>query len=145
MNLRTMMRQKLVTVTDADTVQEAVVRMAQAHVGACAVLSGAGKLSGIFTERDLMQRVVAKNLQPVQTQVSQVMTTPVATLAPDSPAEDAMRLMSEKKIRHTLLVDPAGKLVGMISLRDLLHNKVEELDRELESVVERFTNDAPGG
>lgn len=144
MNLRSMIRQKLVTVAEAASVHEAVAAMAAARVGACAVLDG-GRLAGIFTERDLMQRVVAKGLSPDQTRVAQVMTKPVMTLSPDSPVEDALRLMSEKQFRHTLLMDVSGKLVGMISLRDLLRNKVEDLDRELDSVVERFTNDSPGG
>lgn len=144
MNLIDVSRQPIVTVPETATVLEAVEAMVARRVGAVMVVKE-GRLQGIFTERDLMKTVVAKELPPRTTPVSGVMTQRALTLDPATTANDALRIMLERQFRHIPLVDREGKVVGMLSLRDLLRHKVEDLDRELDAVVERFTNDAPGG
>lgn len=144
MSLLQISRQPRVPVQETATVWEAVQEMVKNKVGAVSVLSG-DRLVGIFTERDLMKKVVAGDLPPKTTRVKEVMTRDVKTLTADTPVIDALRLMLDNQFRHAPLVDKQKKVVGMLSLRDLLRHQVEELDRELNSVIERFTNDAPGG
>lgn len=138
-------RQPRVTIEKSATALDAARRMVENRVGAVSVLGEEGRLAGIFTERDLMKKVVAAGRDPATTPLAEVMTFDVKTLSPDAEAIEALRLMLEHQFRHAPVVDASGRVVGMLSLRDLLRHQVEELDRELDSVIERFTNDAPGG
>lgn len=97
--------------------------MADSSVGAVAVLEG-DKLVGMFTERDLMTRVVARDLDPDTTAVSNVMTRDVAVASPGERVEDAVSKMQALNCRHLPVIDE-GQLVGMISLRDLLQADVK--------------------
>jgi len=98
-----------------------------------------------ISERDLMLRVVSEKLDPEQTHIRDVMTSPVVTVRRDATADDALKLMIEKHIRHLPIVDRDGKLAGMISIRNLLHDKVEDLTGQLDSLEAYFTADGCGG
>ncbi|MCB9837756.1 MAG: CBS domain-containing protein [Phycisphaeraceae bacterium] len=100
------------------TVFEAARRMNEAHVGSLVVLDGNGGLLGIFTERDVLRRVVADSRDPERTPVGDVMTRSVHTAPPETPLDDLRTLMREKRIRHVPIVQD-GKLVGMVSIGDL--------------------------
>jgi len=126
------------------TVLDAVAVMAKARVGAVAVVEMA-QLRGIFTERDLMLRVVQQGRNPGQTTVREVMTTPVATAYDKTPASEAMTLMLDRHLRHLPIIGEGGQLLGMLSIRDLLNDKVEDLKRELNSIDQYMLNDGPGG
>jgi CBS domain-containing protein len=122
----------LVHAQASENVRAVAKHMAENSVGAVAVLDG-DKLVGMFTERDLMNRVVARDLDPDKTGVSAVMTRDVAVASPDETVEDAVLKMQSLNCRHLPVIDE-GKLVGMISLRDLLqvdaklsHEKVDLL------------------
>lgn len=107
------------TVLDAgDNVRSAASRMADANIGAAAVVD-AGRLAGIFSERDLMARVVAKGLNPDDTAVGTVMSKELVVAAPSENFDDALQKMHAIRARHLPVVEE-GELVGMISLRDLL-------------------------
>lgn len=111
------------------TVAEAAARMAEAGVGAILVLEE-GRLSGIFSERDLMLRVVVKGLDPAHTLVRDVMTTQVATIESTGTVEEAMELMDRYKCRH-LPVLHGGMPAGMISMRDVIHYELERKTEEI--------------
>ena len=102
----------------SDNVREVVKMMAEKNVGAVAVLDS-GRLVGIFSERDLMKRVVAAGLDPMRTQVGNVMTKELVVGRPDDDINDALQKMHSIGCRHLPVVD-SGNLLGMISLRDLL-------------------------
>lgn len=144
MDLLSLARVQRPVIQESATVFDAVDLMVKGKIGALAVVSGT-RLVGIFTERDLMKKVVAWEKNPRATRLSEVMTRNVKTLSPDTDVLDGLRLMLEGHFRHAPIVNGKGEVLGMLSLRDLLRHQVEELDRELTSVVERFTNDAPGG
>ena len=144
MGLLRIARTPLVTVNQEASVLEAVSVMAQESIGAIAVTQG-NRLIGIFSERDLMLRVVSETRDPERTQVREVMTSPVETIERDSTADDALKIMLEKHIRHLPIIDRDGKLCGMISMRSLLHEKVEELTDQLDSLEAYFTADGFGG
>ena len=92
--------------------------MAEKNVAAIVVISDDGKLSGIVTERDLTQRVLAKGLDPDKTTIGDIMTKAPDTLSPEDSALDALELMSVRKYRHLPVVEN-GEVVGMVSIRDL--------------------------
>jgi len=99
------------------TVLEAVQKMNQHKVGAVLVMNGE-KLAGIFTERDVMTRVIAANLEPKATPITQAMTAGVLTIPPETTVQEVMDIFAEKRCRH-LPVIQSGELVGLISIGDV--------------------------
>ena len=99
-------------------VRTAAQRMAEVNIGAAAVVD-AGRLAGIFSERDIMSRVVAKGLDPAGTTVGVVMSKEIVIADPKDDVDSALQKMHAIHARHLPVVDD-GKLVGMISIRDLL-------------------------
>lgn len=108
----------LVFVDVRENVRSVVITMADKNIGAVAVLDS-DQLVGVFTERDLMTRVVAPGLSPDDTEVSEVMTREIVVAAPDDGVQECLQRMHLLNCRHLPVVDE-GHLVGMISLRDLL-------------------------
>jgi CBS domain-containing protein len=126
------------------TVQEAVRIMTEGHVGAIAVTEGR-KIAGIFTERDLMRRVVYAGKDPAGTLVEEAMTSPVVTVSDSTSVGDATVIMRSRHIRHLAIVDGDGELVGMVALRYLLYDTMEELERKVDSLEGYMMADALGG
>jgi CBS domain-containing protein len=127
---------ELVTVTGATTVLDASTLMVGRGVGGVMVVED-GTLLGIFTERDVLRRVVAVQLDPSTTLVRDVMTSPVITVLPETPLEECRALMSDRRIRHLPVLGPSG-LVGLVSSGDVLALEVAERQatiQQLESYV----------
>lgn len=132
------------TVSPESTVIEAVRLMSERRVGAVAVTNG-DKLAGIFTERDLMIRVVLENKDPKTTPVGDVMTAKPVSALSDVAMGEALATMSEHHFRHLPVVDEENRVLGLLSIRDVLYNRVDKLSQELDSVVAFFTADGIGG
>jgi len=96
---------------------EAVAEMNRLRIGAIVILEG-GKLAGIFTERDVLRRVVGAAIDPKAVRVSEVMTRNVLTVAPEATVEEVAGMFTEKRCRH-LPVVADDKLVGLISIGDI--------------------------
>ena len=126
------------------TVLEAIQVMAEEGVGAVAVAEN-GKFLGIFTERDVMLRVVLRERRPRETLVKDVMTSPAETVSRDMAFEDALKFMLDRHVRHLPVVGPDGKIQAMLSIRNLLEQMVEGLQREVHSLDQYLSNDGPGG
>ena len=116
---------ELITVTGATTVLDASVLMVERGIGGVVVLDEAGQLAGIFTERDVLRRVVAVRLDPAETLVRDVMTAPVLTVRPETVLEECQATMTERRIRHLPVMGPAG-LAGLVSSGDVLAYEVAE-------------------
>ena len=112
------------------SVLEAVRSMADKNVGAMAVLDGT-RLVGIFSERDVITRVVSKGLDPGSVKVDQVMTKDLIVADSSESDEDCLRKMKAGNCRHLPIVAD-GSLVGLISLRDLLQVELTDRDEKLE-------------
>lgn len=106
------------------SVRAAAQRMAERSIGAVAVVEG-GALAGIFTERDIMARVVARGLNPDDIEVGSVMTRDLVVAGPAERVDSALQKMHAIGSRHLPVIDD-GKLVGMISIRDLLETNDEQ-------------------
>ncbi|MGB7212357.1 MAG: CBS domain-containing protein [Gemmatimonadales bacterium] len=114
----------IVSVRPSDTVQRVASVMNDRNIGGVVVQDGE-TLSGIFTERDVLRRVVARGLDPATTTVSTVMTTPVLTCRPEMTVEDCAGLMTTKRIRHLPVSDGAA-LLGIVTIGDLMAHTVGE-------------------
>ena len=110
--------QTLTVIEPGWTVRSAAQRMSERNIGAVAVVEG-GTLAGVFSERDIMTRVVAKGLNPDATSVDSVMTREIVVAEPAENVDSALQKMHSIGSRHLPVVQN-GKLVGMISIRDLL-------------------------
>jgi CBS domain-containing protein len=121
--------QELTLLNERTSVREAVELMARRHIGAVMIASD-DKLIGIFTERDLLKRVVAPGLDPARVVLGEVMTRNPDTLTPDDEVHNALDLMSRRGYRHLPVVD-GGKVVGMVSVRDLYAAVMHELEDEI--------------
>ena len=124
----------LVHVAMSDNVGEVARRMREKNVGAVAVLDG-GKLVGIFSERDVVTRVVAENRDASQTPIGVVMTKDLIVADPGDDLGDAVQKMIAGNCRH-LPVVKGGNLLGMISIRDLL-----QIDDERNKAKASFLNE----
>jgi CBS domain-containing protein len=99
------------------TVLDAVEKMNQLKI-ACLLVMDEGQIVGIFTERDVLQRVVGQMLRPTDTPVSDVMTRDVVCIEPDTHLDDVSTLMKDRRVRHLPVCDH-GKVVGMVSIGDV--------------------------
>jgi CBS domain-containing protein len=144
MGLLRIAQSPLVAVGPQTTVLDAIRTMDHESIGAVAVMEGAN-LRGIFSERDVMLRIVLANRDPLRTLISDVMTSPVETIVRTASADDALKMMHEKHIRHLPVVETNGKVVAMLSIRNLLQEEVEDLTKQLDSLEAYFTADGAGG
>jgi CBS domain-containing protein len=117
------------TITADQSVLEAAREMVTSNIGAVPVLRD-GELVGIFSERDIMKRVVAAGLDPARTRVSEVMTADPLTVDIREGIEHCMMLMKEHGFRHLPICD-GKKLKGIVSLRDILLRDLTEKDEEV--------------
>lgn len=107
----------VVTVAETDSVRAASRKMKAAGVG-CVVVAKGRTPSGIFTERDLLNRVVAEGLDPDKTQVSKVMTAKPVTIDSSEPLDRVFSALAQRRFRHIPITE-GGSLVGIVSLSDL--------------------------
>ncbi len=123
-------RRKIVKATSACTVLTAAKLIAARKIGAVMVVDGE-RLVGIFTERDLAVRVVARALDVHTTTLGEVMTANPFTVEPDQPLGYALSLMHEKGFRHLPVVD-GGKPIGIVSARSAMDPSLEEFVSEVQ-------------
>jgi CBS domain-containing protein len=118
-----------------EPVLEAIQMMADKHVGALPVTRN-GELVGVISERDYARKVILLGRSSAETPVWQIMSSPVVTVTPDDDVRQCMQVMTEKRIRHLPVVD-SGRMVGMISIGDLVRAVIEEQEQTIEH-LERF-------
>ncbi len=114
----------VVTVTASHSVMEAVKLMSEHRIGAVVVLEK-GNVVGIFSERDLLNRVVAQKRSLGETHIGEVMSTPVAYVSPETEISECRTAMIQKRIRHLPVLDN-GKLTGVISIGDVVALELSE-------------------
>ena len=124
---------------------EAIQLMLEHRVGAVTVVDDARVVAGIFTERDVLRKLALSGRDPAQTRVAELMTAPVILATPDTSPGEAFAIMMERHFRHLPIVDDRGRLIGMLSIRNLLQWRVDELTDRLDTMEQYMTNDAPGG
>jgi CBS domain-containing protein len=121
------------TVTPTDKVSVAVRKMAQVEIGALPVIEQ-GKLVGIFSERDVLIRIVDQGLNPDTTPVADVMTPSPKSITASQEVREAMRLMSKGRFRHLPVVD-GDALVGLISIRDAMEWVIRDQEQVIDELI----------
>ena len=99
------------------TIAEAVAEMNKKRIG-CIVVIDAGKITGIFTERDVLSRVVGADIDPKAVRVSEVMSRNVLSITPGTTVEETMVIFAERKCRHLPVIEN-GQLKGLVSIGDI--------------------------
>jgi len=116
--LRAKSNRTIHTVDQSSTVLAATERMNEHLIGAL-IVTDSGRMVGIFTERDVLRRVVAAHRDPAQVRLREVMTADVACCRADTPVDEARQMMKERRIRHLPVLDDADDLLGLVSIGDL--------------------------
>jgi CBS domain-containing protein len=123
-------RQKILVAAGTTTVTDAARMMQQHKVGAVMVVDSRDHLSGIFTERDALFRVIAAGRDPATTRLADVMTKNPQTVSPDKPVGHALHMMYEGGFRHVPVIEK-GRPIGMVSARDALGPELKEFESEV--------------
>jgi CBS domain-containing protein len=131
-------------VTPEVSVRETVRIMAESHIGAIAVRKGAA-IVGVFSERDLVKRVVADGRDPVTTRVGEVMNADIVKVLDSDSVESAASAMRAQHVRHAVIVDRAGNYLALLSERHLLYDVMNALEAKVGDLTGYLMNDAPGG
>jgi CBS domain-containing protein len=121
------MAKDALTVEPSDTIGEAAEKMHEGDVGAVIVVEDMVRIVGIITERDLL-RAIAQRARPADARVRQWMTTNPVTIDPDTPIEDAAKIMFDRNFRHLPVVKD-GRPLGIVSLRRLSKTAFESVQR----------------
>jgi CBS domain-containing protein len=130
--LRTKPARAVVRVRPEQTVLEGIKVLAAEDIGAAVVMNGE-KLVGIFSERDYTRKIILKGRSSDTTRVEEVMTANVITVTPRTKARECMAIMTDRQIRHLPVVED-GRLVGMVSIRDIVSDIIADQDFTIEQL-----------
>ncbi len=131
-NIASKIVRRVVMIDENHSVLDAATLMADEFVGS-ALVTSSSKITGIFTERDLMMRVVGKKRDPERVRLKDVMTKDTVTVSPKDTANYCLNLMKEHRCRHLLVFD-GDEFVGIVSLRDMVALLMEEKEALIASL-----------
>ena len=123
---------EIISVGPTMTVTDAIALLAEKRIGAVPVVEG-GAVVGIFSERDVIYGLAGKGQAFLAEKVGTVMTSPALSVAPDSAIIAGLSLMTRRRIRHLPVVD-GEKLVGFVSIGDLVKHRIDKIESEAESM-----------
>ena len=129
---------EIFSVAPTVTVFAAIELMAQRNIGGLVIMEN-DNLVGIFTERDYARKLILKGKSSRDTMIGELMTKNLITVTPESSIEEAMSLMSNKKIRHLPVLGEDGKMVGIISIGDVVRFIIEEQKSIIEQLEHYIT------
>ncbi|WP_043639813.1 CBS domain-containing protein [Nonomuraea candida] len=138
MLIGTILRSKgseVTTVSPAATVRELLARLAEHNIGAVVVSTDGVTIEGIVSERDVVRRLHDRGAEVLDAPVSAIMTTEVTTVGPDANVDSLRRTMTTQRFRHVPVVD-GDRLVGIVSIGDVVKSAIEELETEKASLVD---------
>ena len=120
------------------TVSELVEALGERRVGALLVLGSSGDIVGIVSERDVV-RALGTNPGALTTTVAAIMTTDVVTASDQADVAELMQVMTERRIRHIPVLDESGALAGLVSIGDVVKNRMDELEAERSALMDYIT------
>ena len=135
--IRSILDQKgrdVVTVGPETTLQEAATILNENRIGAVVVVGMEGRIVGIFTERDVVSAIARKGVASLEQTVSSLMTSSVFRCREDATVNELMGVMTERRFRH-VPVERDGKLVGIISIGDVVKQRIREVELETEQII----------
>jgi CBS domain-containing protein len=127
----------VITIEASDSVYDAIKLMAEKQIGALLVMDGS-TIAGIVTERDYARKIVLMDRSSKSTAVSEIMSRAVRFVRPDQTTADCMALMTERRMRHLPVLEN-GKLVGMVSIGDLVKNIIAEQQFTIQQLEQYIT------
>lgn len=125
--VREVMSTVVITARETDSVEEVAKLMRDKSIGSIIIIDSKGNPTGIITDRDVVTRVVARNLLPSNLQAKDIMSTPLRTVEPSMDIGEAAKLMNERRIRRLLIMDE-GRIVGIITDRSIFSMMPELID-----------------
>ncbi|MEI6128181.1 MAG: CBS domain-containing protein, partial [Pseudomonadota bacterium] len=131
MSLEHIMRPEIFVLQASETVTEAAVQLRDRQIGA-ALVQEAGRVAGIFTERDILTKLIPRRLPPETTTVREIMSKPLITVPVTATLPEALRMLQDNAIRHLPVCDASGNLIGIIGLRDVIKAQMKNLEFELD-------------
>ncbi len=130
--IRTRSPGDIITCEASAPMRDAVALLAERRIGAVPVMRG-GEVVGMFSERDVLYRLADEGTLSLDRALSEVMTAPAITIEPRTKVDEALALMTQRRIRH-LPVCESGALCGFISIGDLVKSRIDEVEREAETM-----------
>ncbi len=129
----------VLTVRPDATVADAADVLGEHGIGALVVSADGDRVEGIISERDIVRRIAADGPAILEARVDEVMTADVTTCAPTATADQLMSAMTEGRMRHVPVVDDRGRMVGIVSIGDVVKSHIDELEVQAESLQEYVT------
>ena len=126
-------------VIDTDTVARAVALLTDKNIGAVVVKNRAGAVSGILSERDVVRHLKEKGPEVLNAPVGQCMSRDPHTCRPEDTVDELMSVMTNRRVRHLPVVN-AGKLLGLVSIGDVVKRKIEEIEHEAQALKEYISS-----
>jgi CBS domain-containing protein len=136
MTVASILKQKpnrLISVAGTESLGDVAGILTRENIGAVPVLDAQGEMVGIVSERDVVRQIAREGPGVLARSVNSIMTTTVVCCAPDDSIESTMALMTRRRFRH-LPVRSDGRIIGMISIGDVVKRRVEDAEREAESL-----------
>lgn len=127
----------LLTIASEASVFDMVAQMVEANVGSLLVTVG-GRIEGIVTERDYLRRVTLEGRTDKDTPVSEIMTSPLIVVTPQTPVDECMAIMTDRRIRHMPVVED-GEVVGLVSIGDLVKFQSQQQDFKIQYLTDYIT------
>jgi CBS domain-containing protein len=127
----------LLTIASDASVYDMVKKMVDANVGSLLV-TVAERIEGIVTERDYLRRVTLEGRTDKDTPVSEIMTSPLIVVTPDTPVEECMAIMTDRRIRHMPVVEN-GEVIGLVSIGDLVKFQSQQQDFKIQYLTDYIT------
>ena len=129
---------QVVTVTPDTTVRRLLAVLAEHRIGAVVVSGDGRSVGGIASERDIVRALARRGAAVMSEPVTAIFTAEVRTVTPETPLEEVMRLMTELRVRHApVVVD--GALAGIVSIGDVVKNRIDELETERTALTDYIT------
>ena len=126
-------------VTETDPVEKAVSLLTDKNIGAVVVKDAVGKVAGILSERDIVRHLKEKGPAVLSAQVKQCMSRNPHTCKPDDSVDELMNIMTNRRVRHLPVVN-GGKLMGLVSIGDVVKRKIEEIEHEAQALKQYISS-----
>ena len=125
---------QVICVAPHDCVSSIARTLAQHRIGAVLVVEGDGTVSGIVSERDIVRAMAGGGEATFRMSAGQLMTRVLHTASPESTVQEGLQMMTDRRVRHLPVLEKAGRLVGMVSIGDLVKARIAEAEHEAEEL-----------